>query len=106
MTTALTSSTSGSGHLGMSNRSVIGNTDVHKAKDYQSFGQLLFLPVIVEPATELEIKLKVASLVGQGKNLSLYVCLRWWSLVASYFGLIFKFGLELENQSQQSGVQP
>ena len=52
MTNALTSSTSGFGHLGMSNRSVIGNTDVHKAKDYQSFGQLLFLPAIVEPATQ------------------------------------------------------
>jgi hypothetical protein len=52
MTNALTSSTSGFGHLGMSNRSVIGNTDVHKAKDYQSLGQLLFLPAIVEPATQ------------------------------------------------------
>lgn len=29
-------------------------------------------------------------------NVSSYVCLRWWSVVLSYFGLILKFELKLE----------
>ena len=29
-------------------------------------------------------------------NVSSYVCLRWWSAVLPYFGLILKFRLKLE----------
>ena len=29
-------------------------------------------------------------------NVSSYVCLKWWSVVLSYFGPILKFGLKLE----------
>ena len=60
-------------------------------------------------ANHTEFEIKLASLVGQGTRIRAIMCAKdeSWSLVSSsYFGLIFKFKPEIENQAQKAKRGP